>query len=220
MATPAQQHRQRKLASSESLAAAQGNPLVNATGYERMLAKLRSDQARLKQVQSIERKAEVKREILPDYAPYVDGVLASGAGIQDEVLMTIMVWRIDAGDNARALAIADYALKHKLTLPDRYERSLGTLLAEEFADMALKDHTAGRAIDVGTLLAVGDMTQAEDMPDEVRAKLHKAIGYGLQNTAPESALIHLRRALELCDKIGVKKDIEKLERKLKAVQQQ
>lgn len=216
MATPAAQARLRKLAALESARAAEtGEPLALATGYERMLVKLRSDQARLKQVQAMERKAQVKCEILPDYAPYIDGVLSANAGVQDAVLMTVMVWAIDAGDNALALRIAAYALAHKLALPDRYERTLGTLLAEEFADMALKAHTAGRAIDVDTLLSVGELVKGEDMPDEVRAKLHKAIGYGLRESAPESAVIHLRRALELHDKAGVKKDIKQLERQLK-----
>lgn len=46
-----------------------------ATGYEVMLAKLQQDQFRLKQVQSQEGKAKLKTEMLPDYVPYVDGVL-------------------------------------------------------------------------------------------------------------------------------------------------
>ena len=71
------------------------------------------------------------------------------------------------------------------------------------------------------------------MPDQVRAKLHKAMGLHLVRTAtaaddnPETvpagaakaaraaALDHLRRALALNDKCGVKKDIERLERELK-----
>jgi len=213
--TPAQRFRSKALAELESIALAEGNPLANATGYELILAKLRTDQLRLKQVQGLERKAEVKREILPDYAPYIEGVLASDAGVQDEVLTTLMVWSIDAVENETALKIAEYAIKHKLLLPDRYERTLGTLIAEEFADMGLKAFNAQQPIDTDTLLTVGDLVKDEDMPDEVRAKLHKAIGYGLRETSPESALIHLRRALELHDKAGVKKDIEHLERQLR-----
>ena len=53
------------------------------------------------------------------------------------------------------------------------------------------------------------------MPDEVRAKLHKAIGYGLAASDPAKALDHLRRALQLFANVGVKKDIERLERELK-----
>ncbi|WP_255213541.1 phage terminase small subunit, partial [Burkholderia pseudomallei] len=44
-----------------------------------------------------------------------------------------MVWRIDAGDFDGALAIAAYALSNGLTLPDQFERSLASLVAEQFA---------------------------------------------------------------------------------------
>ncbi|UJB21885.1 phage terminase small subunit [Lysobacter gummosus] len=47
---------------------------------------------RLKSVQSVERKVEMKRRILPEYAPWIDGVLQGGRGGQDKVLMTVMVW--------------------------------------------------------------------------------------------------------------------------------
>lgn len=196
------------------------DPLANATGYELMLAKLNADKRRLKDVQSMELKAEVKREILPDYYPYLDGVLSAGKGAQDDVLMTCMVWAIDAGFYPMALGIAEYAMRYRLAMPDQYQRTTACLLAEEFSDMAIKAREAGKPIDVNSLLAVGDMTAKEDMPDEVRAKLHKAMGYGLMDSgALTSAVVHLRRALELNDKAGVKKDIERLEREIKKANQ-
>jgi hypothetical protein len=55
------------------------------------------------------------------------------------------------------------------------------------------------------------------MPDQVRAKLHFAIGRHLAKAGTDdaTALDHLRRAVELHDKVGAKKDIEQLERKLR-----
>jgi len=64
-------------------------------------------------------------------------------------------------------------------------------------------------------LISGKLTESEDMPDEVRAKLHKAIGYALNETDKPAALEHLIRALNLHEKVGVKKDIEVLEREIK-----
>lgn len=54
------------------------------------------------------------------------------------------------------------------------------------------------------------------MPDIVRAKLHKITGYVQRDAGqlPE-ALAHLQRAIQLERTIGVKKDIEQLERQLK-----
>src|SRR5690606_4249301 len=106
--TLAQRTQQRKRAAAEAAQAEPALTMAGATAYEMQLAQLQQDRLRLKQVQSGEAKAELKRQLLPDYAPYVDGVLAAGRGAQDEVLTTIMVWRIDAGDYTGALAIARY----------------------------------------------------------------------------------------------------------------
>jgi hypothetical protein len=215
MRSPAQRHFARV---TSALAAATGEPgqsLAGASRYELMLAKLATDRRRLKEVQSIERKRLVKLEVLPEYADYVAGALEGGRGAQDDVLVTVMVWRIDVGDYAGALQIARYALDHGLTLPDQYERTLATGVAEEVAEAALVALKADKGIDVELLFQTADMTNKHDMPDVVRAKLCKAIGYSLE-AYPSLALPHLRRALELHDKIGVKKDIERLEKALNA----
>lgn len=191
---------------------------ADATAYELMLAKLAEDRRRLHDIQSIERRAEVKRELLPDYSAWVDGALDGDHGVQDDVLMTIMVWRIDAGDLAGALRIAAYAIKHKLAMPDQYKRSAGCLIAEEFADYALRLDAIAPEI-TEQLQVADELTVNEDMPDQVRAKLLKAVGYGLAQSGDTGhlprALDHLRRALGLHDKVGVKKDIERIEREIK-----
>ena len=227
MPSPAQQHFMRATAAAASAAAAADNPLENATGYELMLAKLAEDRRHLKGVQSMEAKADLKRKLLPEYAPWVDGALAAGQGAQDDVLMTVMVWRIDAADYAGALAIAGYAIEHGLKLPDQYQRTTATLIVEEFADAAKRARDGGQGADVASLIAVEQLTSEQDMPDQVRAKLHKEIGLALYGQvlfekvsqevvdAGGTALDHLKRATQLNDKVGVKKDIEKLERELK-----
>ncbi|MCL6262189.1 terminase endonuclease subunit [Craterilacuibacter sp. RT1T] len=216
MASPAQRHMMRATAARVSALAAFGNPLANASGYELMLSRLAGDKRRLKAIQSIESKCALKRELLPEYAPWVEGVLSDGKGAQDDVFMSIMVWTIDAGDYAAALPMARYALQHKLTLPDQYQRTTATLLAEEIADAGIRAHDASESIDLQSLIQMHDLTEGEDMPDEVRAKLLKAIGYGLRaGKKREQACAALKRALQLHDKCGVKKDIERLEREIK-----
>lgn len=59
------------------------------------------------------------------------------------------------------------------------------------------------------------MIDGLDMPDQSRARLHKSLGYVLRESQPVSALNHLKRAMQLDDKCGVKKDTEQLERKLR-----
>lgn len=55
------------------------------------------------------KKAQIKVELLPKYTARADGVLAAGGAQQDDVLMFLMVWRIDAGDFAGGLQIAAHA---------------------------------------------------------------------------------------------------------------
>jgi hypothetical protein len=190
--------------------------MAGATPYELVLAKLAADRRSLKGVQSVARKVELKRKLLPEYADYVEGVLGAGRGAQDDVLVTIMVWRIDTGDFDGALAIASYALMHGLTPPDQFERSLASVVAEQFADAALSAFMDGGTFDAAQLEQVDELTRSADMHDQVRAKLYKALGYAVQDSSPLHALDYLRRALSFNDRVGVKKDIDRLSKSIEA----
>lgn len=222
----ARQHFQRVTAAKAAASASPGEP-IKANAYELQLIRLADAKRALKQVQSIERKAEVKRRVLPEFGPWIQGVLEAGRGGQDDVLMTAMVWLIDIGDFPAALEIAAYALQHKLTLPDQYKRDVATLVAEEIAEQSTSAIAAGKPADLESLDRALLLTSECDMPDEVRAKLHKALGQAFQaqsgiagdgeldKLAAQNALAHFKRALELHDRAGVKKEIERLERALK-----
>jgi tetratricopeptide (TPR) repeat protein len=212
MRTPAQRRRDFVLAQRAAPHQPAANP--NANAYELMLAKLHSDQRRLRQLQSIERRNDIKRQLLPEYDAWVDGALAADNGGQDDVVTTIMIWRIDTGDYDGALKIAAHVLRHGLTLPENYKRTPATLIAEEIAMAAL---SPGGAVPLATLSAVFDLTETADMPDEVRAKLLKAIGLAQEadGLLPE-ALASLTRAITLHDKVGVKRDMERIQRALKS----
>jgi hypothetical protein len=192
------------------------NPLRHASAYEQMLVKLAADQRTLKTIHSIERKADKKRELLPFYAPWVAGVLAEGKGAQDDIVMTVMLWKLDAGDIAGALEIARYALQYGLTMPSRHKRTTPYVLAEDVALAAMRAHAAGEPVDVGPLLTTQAVTAGADMPDKVRAKLHKIIGLVQRDHGQQvEALTQLRRAMQLDPQAGVKKDIERLGSALK-----
>jgi hypothetical protein len=130
--------------------------------------------------------------------------------------MTVLIWRIDTGDLAGALTLADYALRFGLQMPDRYERTTACLIAEEIADTALKAITAGQTVAPDVLERTWQLTEPHDMFDPVRARLLKVIGLAWQQAGQGSRAIEpLKRALELDDRCGVKKIIEQLERELK-----
>lgn len=209
MPSPAQRHRQRHLAAAVT-SAAPSAARATASGYELMLAKLAEDKRVLKGIQSVEQKIEVKRQRLPEYEPWVQGRLMAEALAQDDVLGTVMVWRIDTGDIDGALAIAEAMLEHDIKLPEHYQRDLATVVVEEIADRA--SQADGGNVTAAQLLAVGQLTEGRDMPDEVRAKLHKATGLALREASPAQAIEHLQRALQLNPRIGVKQEIAKLEK--------
>lgn len=221
--TPAQRHLQRITAATLQRTAAEAAPdHRHANAYELQLMQLAEHRRQLKAIQSIERKVELKHKLLPLYDAWIDGSLAADHGAQDEVLTTLLVWHIDCASYPRALQIAEYALRHGLVLPDRYERSLACVLAEEIADAQLKAADAGQPIDLTTVHRAIELTNAHDMPDEVRAKLLKArgiarLGKGEGYAIFTAALTDLRRAHVLHDKSGVKKLIEITERKLKKI---
>lgn len=215
MASPAQRHMMR--VSAQEAAQRENSALRHASGYELMLMRLAGDMRTLKGVHSFERKAEIKRGMLPEYALWVTGVLAEGRGAQDAVLMTVMVWKLDADDIAGALEIARYALKYGLAMPSHLNRPTGYFLAEDVAIAAERLRTAGKPVAVSLLLDTMALTESADMPDKVRAKLHKITGLVLRDEgAVIQALEHLKRAMQLDRLAGVKKDIERLERAIKA----
>jgi len=214
MTSPAARHMMRV---SAIVTAQRDNiPLRHASAYEQMLVKLAADHRTLKNIHSIERKADKKRELLPFYAPWVNGVLAEGKGAQDDIVMTVMLWKLDAGDIAGALEIARYALRYGLTMPAQFRRTTPYVLAEDVALAAMRAHAAGEPVDVGLLLSTLSLTAAADMPDKVRAKLHKITGLVQRDLGQQvEAITHLRRAMQLDAQAGVKKDIERLESALK-----
>lgn len=202
-----------------------------------ILLQLDADRRRLKMIQSVERKIAAKSEMIPAYGPWLDGLLGAaaetGRGVQDEVLATMMIWRLDVGDFEGALPLIEYVLRYDLALPERFERQPAVLIVEELAEGALKRLAAGQPAPLAVMQAVDALTEDADMPDEVSAKLRKAFGLewarvaadetdarhgdvaGFRRAAREQALAFLRRALELDARCGVKKSIEALERELK-----
>lgn len=222
--TPVQRHLQRHIAATLQRTDAEAAPdHRHANAYELQLMQLAEHRRQLKAIQSIERKVELKHKLLPLYDAWIDGTLAANHGAQDEVLTTLLVWHIDCASYTRALDIAAYALSHGLVLPDRYERTLACVLAEEIADAQLKGFDAGQPVDYAVVHRAVVLTDPADMPDEVRAKLLKARGIARLGWNDDSyqtlndALTDLRRAHILHDKVGVKKLIEQTERKLKKI---
>jgi hypothetical protein len=217
--TPARRHRERVLAALQGAANPQFDQM-RANAYELQLMQLAEHRRTLKGIQSIERKIDAKRTMLGVYKPWIDGLLAADRGGQDDVLVTVMLWTLDTGDLEGALPMASYVLRHGLSTPDRYERTAATMIAEEVADTAIKQQEAGAGPSTSLLGQYMARLHGSDIFDQVRAKLHKAVGRAcLADGLKQQAAEHYRRAIELHDKVGIKKELEVLERELKKEQQ-
>ncbi|MCH2496036.1 MAG: phage terminase small subunit [Erythrobacter sp.] len=236
MKSPFRQHQQRvraHMAGKAAQASRLNEPSPDTeAGQEYVFMKVRLAEGLriLQDIESHEARKPVKAQLAKDFADWIDGVLAADEPVQDEVLMTNMVWAIDTGDFERAVQIGAFALKHGLAMPDRYNRTAACFLREDIAQIALD---APETVDHGLLLEIDQLTADADMPDAAKAKLSKALGRSWAakaaafdpsaDSAPaggaasywQQALDQLRRALALDRKVGVKKDIETAERRLR-----
>ncbi len=223
----ARKHFQQHQAKSAAETAAEFGTMLNTNAYEQQLLQLNSDKNRLKNIQSKQNKIELKRQLLPNYKPYVEGILEVKPGVQDAVITEILVWAIDIGDYEFALDIAEYVLEHGLKLPDRFERSEACFITEDIADEFLKTLKTDVAVDITVLerleKLITDETLAQskrDMPDEVKAKLYLALGKTEMCfvTGEELVdLVHATRARDfldqackLDDKCGGRTDLNKM----------
>ncbi|AKG08090.1 hypothetical protein AAX06_07970 [Moraxella bovoculi] len=216
----ARRHFLRNQAKADAERAAEYGSMQNASSYELQLAQLANDKHRLKQLQGLELKNELKAKLIEHHLPYVDGVLSANAGVQDEVVTTTLVWCLDLRKYAKALQIGRYALVHSLVMPDAFKRTVACILTEELAENELKRQKQNEPIDTDALHALHDLlgdenlpATARDMPDEVRAKLYLVIGRHYLAQAKDGrggaddAVDALSMALALHDKCGCKSDL-------------
>lgn len=195
---------------------------------------------RLKALQSIELRAHLKRELLPQFEAWVAGVVDAAQEAkaadpafrapQDDVVMSVLIWRLDVGDIDHAVHLYAFARDHGWALPANFKRNLATFVVEEACDYANGELDAGRPAPLAALCVLEQLVEKDDMPDEVRARLHKALGRefhrradrpadegapvmgGQRRARLEKALAQLQRAFELDKQSGVKGDIGRVQK--------
>ncbi|GLV28504.1 bacteriophage terminase endonuclease subunit [Sphingobium sp. TomTYG75] len=213
-------------------AAGAGNASLAERAAAQIVLRLTHDLRRLKKIRGIDLKIAAKREMLPEYRDWVAGTVGAdagvGTGLAAEVVPTVMVWLIDVGAYGEALDLLPFMLKHKVAMPNRYQRDAATIAIEEIADAANKAQGAGADFPLEILDRVAELTASCDIHDQVRAKLFKATGTA-QLTAAEdlpadegrpaldAALASLNEAQRLHDRIGVKDKIKRANKLLAAI---
>ena len=170
-----------------------------------------NDDQHLSNIQSISHKVELKKEFLPFYMPWIEGTIAEGVGGQNDMLIKLMVWCLDAHEFITAADIAEYAFLNDFVMPEPFTRDVATVFAEQLADEMLAiEKDIDVAAPIGLIQRAIDITTPQDMPDQVRAKLYRVLGNSLKDAKPDEAITAYEIAIKLDDKVGCKKDLAQL----------
>ena len=201
-------------------AEAGGAYLGSLSAYQRLLKNLHDDKVLLKSVSSIADKVHIKKQALPAYQEWIDGITAAGTvQADDRVAATVIVWMIDCGLLDEAMPLADVLIHSGLESADEYSRSMPEIIVEQMADQ-IESGSEISAENLKTLIEWATAKKEDglheiNLADVIRAKLLKAAGEKAEAADDnETALNLYRQAVGYNDKAGVKKRIEALEKQL------
>ena len=168
----------------------------------------------LKEVKSKQTKVALKKEWLPEFEGYIEGCLANSPAEQNDALVTLMIWALDAEEFALATRIARYAILNEMVMPEGWTRTIAEVVTENAAEafianpeLATSQHEVIRDII--------DLGRGEDFADELRAKIFKAYGLALRQYQPAEAIEAFNTAYKLDKKSGVRNFINDIERTMK-----
>ena len=169
----------------------------------------------LKDEKSIQERIVKKAEWLPEYLGYIDGCLAVSPAPQNTTLVHLMIWACDVNDFELAVRIAEYVVLNDMVMPEGYTRSTAEFVTEQCAEVFIDDTelAIANASLIERIINLGD---GEQMVDEVRAKIYRALGDALNQAQPMEAVSAYKNALRYNPKkAGCKKDLEQLEKRLR-----
>ena len=201
-------------------AEAGGADLGSLSAYQRLLKNLHDDKVLLKSVSSIADKVHIKKQALPAYQEWIDGITAAGTvQADDRIAATVIVWMIDCGLLDEAMPLADVLIHSGLESADEYSRSMPEIIVEQMAGQ-IESGSEISAENLKTLIEWATAKKEDglheiNLADVIRAKLLKAAGEKAEAADDnETALNLYRQAVGYNDKAGVKKRIEALEKQL------
>lgn len=149
MTTPAQRHRDRHRARQATEHAATTGQAVGslADSLHLQLLALEQDEQRLKALDRIADKIELKRELLPKYQPYVEQYLAAEKKHQNPLFATMVIWLFDMEEFEQALGWADIAIAQGQQTPKRMKRDFPHFVADTILEWAEQQAAEGQAVE-------------------------------------------------------------------------
>lgn len=182
-----------------------------------MEASLDEDLARLKGIQSLAGKQDLKRtELLPKYQDYIHRYLESGLVMPNRVLVQVLVWLFDTTQFDDALELADIAIKQGQLMPERFKRrDIQTFVADAVCEWAYAEYQAGRSPEPYLSNLLPRVDGEWELTEQIPSKYHKLIGMrAMEADEWETALKHLERSTELYAKAGNDTRIDKCRKAL------
>ena len=167
----------------------------------------------LKDTKSTQEKIAKKKEWLPEYFGYIDGCLAVSPSAQNTTLVTLMIWAVDAGEYELAVRIAEYAILNEMVMPEGHARGIAEFVTEQSA-IDFCDDTDLAIAHAELIKKIIELGVGEQMVDQARAKIFRALGDALKDAQPIEAQNAYKNALRLDSKVGCKKDLTALEKLL------
>ena len=169
--------------------------------------------SQLKDTKSTQEKIAKKKEWLPEYFGYIDGCLAVSPAAQNTTLVTLMVWAVDAGEYELAVRIAEFAILNDMVMPEGHIRGIAEFVTEQCAIDFCDDLDLAIA-HAELIKKIIELGVGEQMVDQARAKIYRALGDALKDAQPIEAQNAYKNALRLDSKVGCKKDLTALEKLL------
>ena len=169
--------------------------------------------SQLKDTKSTQEKIAKKKEWLPEYFGYIDGCLAVSPSAQNTTLVTLMVWAVDAGEYELAIRIAEFAILNDMVMPEGHIRGIAEFVTEQCAIDFCDDLDLAIA-HAELIKKIIELGVGEQMVDQARAKIYRALGDALKDAQPIEAQNAYKNALRLDSKVGCKKDLTTLEKLL------
>lgn len=111
---------------------------INKNLLQQYQAGLQTDVQRLSTKDTLEEKAAVKKELLPNYMPFVEDYMANGHDYPNSVAVMMMVWLFDIGDIEKGLHLGFYLVTTpKQTMPHGFSSTMETFICDYAYDWSI-----------------------------------------------------------------------------------
>lgn len=125
---------------------APGNDDQGHKMFHQLKAGLEVDLQRISNQSRMDDKIALKREVLPNYLPFVQDYMAQGHDYPNMVAVQVLIWLLDVGEMEEALKLGFYLTRtRKQDLPPKFTRDIPTFICDAVYDWANEELKADRS---------------------------------------------------------------------------